>query len=510
MGRLSKDSDEGSGAAVGQARLRALRAALPVDVIARLPKSTEPPKGRVLVVGGGFGGLASAYFLLGCGFEVVVYEAGKEVGGRVRTSYDFLPGRAIEFGAELIGWNHALWLGLGEVFGLDFSMLTEDAAFEEMGLVPPLELNGEVLSDSDAASVYSQMDEALETLVGPARFVRPYQPWSSLIAPTLDQLSLADWKTALKLPDLVDRAVETLFSNDNVVSTSRQSYLAVLGAVAGGGGRRYWSDTEVMRCAGGNASLAVSLARAINDHRWGEVRRGTPVNAIRVGDRKVTVRASDNQDEGDYVVLAVPPTVWKRIEMPKEFDSARYTMSGGPGVKFFSSLKERFWISERKAPTSMSDRFGETWEGTDNQIGKPTDPIELSVFAGGTSAETARSEADRPKWYSERIKRLYPGYPEQVTKTHFQSWPDEEWINWGYSCPEPGQVTTVARALSEPFADRLIFAGEHACPAFFGYMEGALESGLLAMGQIGAGYGLWKQDAVREALEGAAEVGWQS
>jgi NADPH-dependent 2,4-dienoyl-CoA reductase/sulfur reductase-like enzyme len=100
---------QGSGAAVGQTRLKALRAALPVDVISPLPKATGSPKGRVLVVGGGFGGLASAYLLLGCGFEVVVYEAGKEVGGRVRTSFDFLPGRAIEFGAELIGWNHVLW-----------------------------------------------------------------------------------------------------------------------------------------------------------------------------------------------------------------------------------------------------------------------------------------------------------------------------------------------------------------------------------------------------------------
>ena len=38
---------------------------------------------------------------------------------------------------------------------------------------------------------------------------------------------------------------------------------------------------------------------------------------------------------------------------------------------------------------------------------------------------------------------------------------------------------TVAQHLYDP-PGRLLFAGEHTCMAFFGYMEGALESGLHA------------------------------
>jgi monoamine oxidase len=50
----------------------------------------------------------------------------------------------------------------------------------------------------------------------------------------------------------------------------------------------------------------------------------------------------------------------------------------------------------------------------------------------------------------------------------------------GYSVPAPGEVTTIGRTLADPFGDRLFFAGEQACPGFFGYMEGALLSGVTA------------------------------
>ena len=45
------------------------------------------------------------------------------------------------------------------------------------------------------------------------------------------------------------------------------------------------------------------------------------------------------------------------------------------------------------------------------------------------------------------------------------------------SFPAPGQVTTIGPVL-EAGLGRLHFAGEHCCPAFVGYMEGALQSGV--------------------------------
>ncbi|WP_370129666.1 FAD-dependent oxidoreductase [Bradyrhizobium ottawaense] len=52
-------------------------------------------------------------------------------------------------------------------------------------------------------------------------------------------------------------------------------------------------------------------------------------------------------------------------------------------------------------------------------------------------------------------------------------WPTERWTRAGYSCPAPGEVTRIGPFLNRPFHGRLVFAGEHCCLPFFGYMEGA-------------------------------------
>jgi monoamine oxidase len=62
--------------------------------------------------------------------------------------------------------------------------------------------------------------------------------------------------------------------------------------------------------------------------------------------------------------------------------------------------------------------------------------------------------------------------------TEFVPWPLEKWTGGGYSCPAPGEVCRVGPNLDRPLARRLYFAGEHTCLPFFGYMEGALQSGL--------------------------------
>jgi monoamine oxidase len=75
---------------------------------------------------------------------------------------------------------------------------------------------------------------------------------------------------------------------------------------------------------------------------------------------------------------------------------------------------------------------------------------------------------------------MYPGYAANAIDHQFVNWPADPHIRGGYSCPLPGQVTTIGPFLNRMYRGRMAFAGEHSCLAFFGYMEGALESGLRA------------------------------
>jgi monoamine oxidase len=156
----------------------------------------------------------------------------------------------------------------------------------------------------------------------------------------------------------------------------------------------------------------------------------------------------------------------------------------GTAVKYLSPLQRRFWIGEHSSPLSTSDEFGVTWEGTDNQIAAPGEDVELSLFAGGQVAQDALRAFDSggqtgvQAFYKTPIENIYPGYGASVAQPQdFIAWPRDKWTGAGYSCPAPGDVCTAGKALSEPFEKRLFFAGEHTCPAFYGYMEGALQSG---------------------------------
>src|SRR6478752_9675997 len=50
-----------------------------------------PPDIRVAVIGGGFAGLAAAWYLKTCGISTTVFEAGSRLGGRVQTDRAFIP-----------------------------------------------------------------------------------------------------------------------------------------------------------------------------------------------------------------------------------------------------------------------------------------------------------------------------------------------------------------------------------------------------------------------------------
>ena len=66
----------------------------------------------------------------------------------------------------------------------------------------------------------------------------------------------------------------------------------------------------------------------------------------------------------------------------------------------------------------------------------------------------------------------------------FVNWRAEPTIGTGYSCPGPGQVVGAQQSYVTPHNGRLFVAGEHTSPAWFGFMEGALESGIAAVARI--------------------------
>ena len=436
---------------------------------APLTREIRPNGRKVVVLGAGFSGLACAHELANAGYAVTVFDARPRVGGRVLSFGDFVPGKNVEGGGELIGINHPAWMAYAKKFGLKFLKVTEDETVDQ-----PLVLEGRRLDEKAAKALWEELDVAHKLLAADATPVNAAEPWRSANAAALDARSAGDWIAALNISALAKRAMAAELATNNGVEVARQSYLGNLAQIKGGGLEKYWTDSETHRCRGGNQQLAFKLAEALGAAR---LRLGVAVTEVRVKSDRVEIQLADGQIfEADEAVLAIPPSVWKKIRFTPELP-ATLSPQMGVNVKYLAAVKNRFWKKDRVGSNAFTDgMIGLTWEATDGQ--SDAGAAVLTVFSGAKGAETCRSrwQTERDRAYQTELEKLYPKFPENFVKSRFMDWPGDPWTGASYSFPAPGQVTTVGPVLHAGLG-RLHFAGEHACYQFVGYMEGALHSG---------------------------------
>ncbi len=427
---------------------------------------------RVIVVGGGFAGLACAHELKSAGYKVTVLEARNRLGGRVLSFKDLVEGKNVEGGAELIGSNHPTWVAYKEKFGLEFIDVTEE---EDASM--PVYLQGKMLDDDAVEKLYKEMEEAMNLLNPPADKMNPDEPWKSPGAAELDKQNFADWIAALKYDELTKAGIDAQNASDNAVANSKASQLAMLTVIKGGGLEKYWTDSEVYRCGGGNQQLATKLAEAIGADN---IRLKLAAKSIKVTDEGVVVTCSDGRTiEADEVVLAAPSSTWSRIAFSPEIPEALHTQMG-TAVKYLAVLKKRYWRENKQMPDSLTDTFlSQNWEGTDNQDKENAETPACQIgFSGGPPAEKALAiaAAERDAKYTELQDKLFQGYKDNFVKSRFMDWPKDPLTMAGYSFPAPGQITALGPIFYNGLG-RLQFCGEHTCYQFVGYMEGGLHSG---------------------------------
>jgi monoamine oxidase len=493
----------------------------------KAPLPTTQKKKKVIIVGAGLAGLCAAYELQGLGnYDVEVYEARNRVGGRVRSLHDFVKDakiakgakkakrRAVEGGGELIGSNHPLWCAYKKLFHLKF----ENA--EDYGNAP-VRVGGRTLTFEESQKLTDEMERYFDELNSQAeKIVDAYEPWTNPDAKELDRMSLSSWLATLpcksKEAKMARQAVADSLATDNGVPAEEQSMLGVLAMIKGGGIDRYWTDTEVYRCEGGNQRLAEKFKKALGP---GKVHLNTWVHSIcRKEDGCVAVEFTeieptdedkdvDERKEGkDWatakkkageagtaqacdVILAVPPSVWNRIDIQNSDVKEKLENAPrmGANVKYLMKFDRRFWQDFSSAPT-LTDDDGPadlTWETT--EVLKAPE-YTMVAFSGAEHAEKL-SRKQPPKVRKEKyLKQLggpYPNINQELKDERFMNWPKREWTMASYYFPRLGEVTKWGPFWRNGYEEWLHFAGEHTCYAFMGYMEGALASGFRLARRLG-------------------------
>ena len=420
-----------------------------------------------------------AYELERRGFEVVVFEAQNHPGGRVLTLNEPYLGGPIESGGEFIGANHPLWQTLARRFGLELYEIPESEGSA------PLMVQGRVLDATEARQAWEGVDTLTAKLTDLARTVDAERPFASTHAEKVDARSLEDWLR--ESPSSLGISIlRGLMVHDNGVSADHQSLLGLLAMIKGHGLEAFWTDTESHRCRGGNQQLASALAKALQS----DLRFETPVAGLSTradGTRVRVVLYSGSVVEVDRVVLAVPPSVWERIrfEDPALQEALhKAPLQMGTAVKALALFDSPRWQDSGRAPNATSDGIiGYTWNPL---AGAPditsSNLVPMTCFAGGPTSFELTTHAQNGS-LGTLLEPLYPGTANQVQQVRTFDWSVAPWTSGGYSFPAPGELSRIGRTIYEGIGP-ISFAGEHCSPAFVGYMEGALQSGVRVARQI--------------------------
>jgi len=458
-----------------------------------VPGSAQAP---VAILGGGAAGLTAAYRLAKANVPCSLFEGSERLGGRIFTRRDFnKDGMFCELGAELVDSNHEELIGLARELGIEVQELRDGDPGVDFYF-----FDGEHRTGKDLIPAFEPL---AKQLVEDAEGLEGEDGSYTEKARRLDLMSLEEYLDSRKkdVAKWVLELIRIAYVGEYGLEAGEQSAMNLISYIdpdTSNGFRLFGDSDASKRIRGGNSTLTEALAGAIRDR--------VPVH---VGHRLVRVRDAGNEIELTFevsrrsvslrfsrVLFTIPFTVLRHVEGIFDLDLSPVkkvcirSLGYGTNVKVMYGFRERFW---RRVETGGHKSNGSIycdlpgqcfWETSRGQGGLSGI---LTNFLGGLAGS-----AFHPNRLDEtlvELDRMLPGvkgyYDGQKT---MMNWPIFQFSKGSYSCPRVGQVTSILEAARAPeLQGRLLFAGEHTSLDFGGFMNGAIQSGNRAAGEILAG-----------------------
>ena len=448
---------------------------------------------KVIVIGGGLAGLRAALGIKDqLGVSVVILEARNRVGGRAHSLWDENTKEVMEAGGELIGNNHTEWKSLAKRYNLELI----DLPGEDSDSYEPILLNNEVISGPESKKLFDDMKEAIKLIVKEAEIIKnPLKPWKEEQAvQDLDKISFGDKLKSMPIDPRVKDLIAMQFSHENVSSIYDQSWLGIMMQIKGGGGDDYLDNFENFTCQEGSQALACKIAQDLLDHDV-DLKLNAEVKKITTKDGVVTVEGIQSGTafsiKGDYVVLATPQTTWPELEIEPKLMLADYTMSSGPALKVCCQIEKDSEIcfetqslagASWSAPKSLENNiygFDQlNWDKEKNQLQRKYYD-NFIFFAGGPKClEENLVEQQRQSF------GLMNGKDFAVYNTCVINWVEKKHSKTGYSYMGVNKLSVLKNLNKYIEPNKMVIVGESVHPVWYGFMEGALESGLAGAKKI--------------------------
>jgi monoamine oxidase len=192
----------------------------------------------------------------------------------------------------------------------------------------------------------------------------------------------------------------------------------------------------------------------------------------------------------DYVVLALPFTVLRKIQMdvpmPESKRKCIDEFSIGNSAKFIMQAGSKPWrINKQQGYTFTDESFGCGWDSTHMQSQSAGS---FTVFGGGKSSGKIFNgkAAVLINEFEPQLKKAFPCKEKLFAGKQIKMcWAKQPFAKGGYTSFKKGQYSTIAGWEAEPVGN-IFFAGEHVSGPFQGFMNGAAQTGRFAAEAIAA------------------------
>jgi monoamine oxidase len=470
-------------------------AALGVGALGRFaPAARATTQPRIVVVGAGLAGLTAAYRLKQAGYDACVHEAADRVGGRCWTIRDvFADGQIAEHGGELIDQGHTALRQLAQELGLQLDNLLQA---EQNGTEPAFYFDGAPYPVRQATLDLKDIWQKVHSDVSAASYPTLFDSYTQR-GFELDHLSIVDWindSVPGGINSLLGQLLDTAYNIEYGAESSEQSslnLLYLLGYSGQGNLRIFGPSNEKYHVRGGNDQVPARLADALA----GQITLGSElVSVARNDDGTYSLGfgqgGSTRTVVADRVVLALPFSILRssvditRAGFRELKRIAIEDLGMGTNSKLHVQFRRRHWESLGCNGDTFSDQgYQNTWDVTRAQGGRSgilvdyTGGLVGASFGRGTPRQRARE-------FLVQIEPVLPGLRDQWNgRATVDFWLGYRWTLGSYSYWKVGQYTQFAGVERLPEGN-CFFCGEHTSIDFQGYLNGAVETGERAAGEV--------------------------
>lgn len=419
-----------------------------------------------IVVGGGFAGAAAARDLVSAGLRVCLVEARDRLGGRTWTIE--ADGQRLELGGTWVHWTQPhVW---SELTRYGIGVERDDRAFDRA-------IVGSPPRSAPTAATLERIESGFAAVIGDlvAAVGTPADRLDPARIRAVDTITMAERLGELDLPAEDRGLVEALLYEIAGSPLDEAGILGVLRWLAlCGGSTDRWYETNEYRVSGGTRALIDALTA---DPRL-EVRLASPVRAVSAGPDGVEVAVDGGAVlRADQVVVAVPVNVLPEIEFTpalsdSRLDAARRGVGKPHQDKVFVRVRGDIGRVFGHLPPPAPMNFFWTFRRLDGD--------EQIIMAISSAADFDVTDHDA---VAARMREYVPEIDE-VLGVWSHSWSaSDPYARGGNTGPRPGVIADHLAELQTPVGP-IAFAGADIADGWFGYIDGAIESGLRAAGQV--------------------------